>query len=71
MFAISKPYISCRSYSKVINTGTSPKVYIDSNTGIVYGNTEINSVPKLSCIINSTKTKLTNDAYNPLVNPLL
>lgn len=69
-FDISKPHNSC-NLSKVINTGTSPKVYMNMNNGIVYGNTEVNSVPNLSCIINSTKTKLTNQPYNPLINPLL
>jgi len=70
MFSIKKPFMTCNS-SKLINTGVTPNVYMNSNNGLVYENTQLNSVPKLSCIINSTKTKLKNDVYNPLNNPLL
>lgn len=64
MFSIKTP---CNK-TKVLNTGTTPNLYLLN--GLVYTNKQITSNRDLSCIINSTKYKLTNDAYNPLVNPL-
>ena len=65
MFSIKVPS-NCKT--KVVKTSSAPSFYILNN--LVYTNTQLNSVPNIECIINSQKQKLTNDAYNPLLNPL-
>ncbi len=66
MFSIKTP-VGCK-YTKTINTSSSPIVFLSGDT--VYLNNQLNSSPNLSCIINSTKTVLTNTKYDPLKNPL-
>jgi hypothetical protein len=82
MFSIKTPYNSCRS-TKVVNPSASPFYY--TKDIITYGsnnqvldqtlfyqnNTHINNSPSLSCLVNSTKTKLTYQKYDPTRNPLL
>lgn len=53
--------------TKVIQTGLlgSPIFY---SGGVTYNNKQIVSSPNLSCIINSTKTKLEQQSYNGFYN---
>lgn len=69
-FSISNTNI-CNT--KVIKTSTltgaggiNSNIYLSN--GVAYTNTNINSVPSLSCIINSTKEKIINEPYNPVYN---
>jgi hypothetical protein len=67
MFSIKTPSNIC-TRTKVVNTGTTPNLYLLN--GLVYTNSQLTSSRDISCIVNSTKYKLTNDNYNPLTNPL-
>jgi len=68
-FSISNTNI-CKT--KVIKTSSPTGVGVDSNlyfsNGVAYTNTNINSVPNLACIVNSTKEKIINEPYNAAYN---
>jgi surface protein len=69
MFSI-KDNTKCKT--KSIKTAVQTGIGINSNlffsNGIVYVNSSNQSAPNLSCIINSTKEKLTYDSYDPSRN---
>ncbi len=86
MFSVKVPVSgipqSCKK-TKALNTGVSPLFYIKTNITLTTNNdvsienlfyennTHINNTPSLACLINSTKTVLTHDKYDPTKNPLL
>ncbi len=82
MFSVKVPNIGCKR-TKALNTGVSPLFYIKTNITLTTNNnvsvenlfyennTHINNTPSLPCLINSTKTVLTYDKYDPTKNPLL
>jgi surface protein len=65
MFSI-KNSTACkvRLIKTAVQTGIGPGSNLFFSNGIVYVNSSNQSVPNLSCIINSTKEKLINDPYD-------
>lgn len=70
MFSINIKKNSCGT--KYINTGVKTGIGPNSNLvfskGVFYTNSPLKTVPNLSCIINSTKEKLTYDIYDAARN---
>jgi hypothetical protein len=70
MFSIKTPH-NCKIIRN-INTGVTPNLYVYNDK--IYTNTQVNSIPNSSCIINTNTSygqQLINEPYNPLKNPLV
>ena len=52
-----------------VQTGIGPGSNLFFSNGVLQTNSSNQSVPDLSCIINSDKNKLTYDPYNAARNP--